>query len=53
MNNRNFVIVMAILAMVVLVSLSAYSPARFNDEPEAKMADFPKLIGEWGGQTCR
>ncbi len=47
MSNKNFVAVIVILAVVGVIGMSAYLPARRASEKEAQMQDFPGKIGEW------
>lgn len=47
MNNKTFFIVTAILAVVTVMALGSYLPARTDIALKTKVADFPKTIGEW------
>lgn len=47
MNNKNFIIVVTILAVVVAIGVMSYLPTRFDIGAKIKVADFPKAIGEW------
>ena len=47
MNNKNFVILMVILALAALISLSSYMPARSGGGDKIRVADFPMQVGLW------
>jgi len=47
MNNKTFIIVAIILVAVAIVGLVSYLPTRFDISSKVKVADFPKVIGEW------
>jgi len=47
MNNKNFIIVVIILAIVSVVGLISYLPARSDSALKYKVGNFPKTIGEW------
>ena len=47
MQNKNFFIVIVILAAVTLVSLLSYLPARFDAAAKIKVSEFPKSFGAW------
>ncbi len=49
MNNKKFFIVVGILVLAAVIGLSAYLPSRVESGKEARMADFPKVIGDWQG----
>lgn len=49
MNNKNFVLIVIILAATAVVSVIFYLPGRNVSGNEAQMADFPETIGEWVG----
>lgn len=46
MNTKNFFIAAIVL---IAVAIFANRPAKFDYKNEAKMPDFPKIIGEWEG----
>ncbi len=47
MNNRVFITVLIILTFAVIISFVSYAPERLEKTSGIKMADFPKIIGEW------
>ncbi|MBU2541254.1 MAG: EpsI family protein [Candidatus Omnitrophica bacterium] len=47
MNNRNFIIIVLILILVVYLSLASYLPTRTDATSNIKVSDFPKEFGEW------
>ncbi len=50
MQNKTFIIVTMVLLAVSLVSFLSYAPARYDSAHEAKIANFPKIIGPWQGE---
>ena len=50
MNNKTFIIVAAILALVATVALASYLPTRTDIALKTKVADFPLTIGQWQGK---
>jgi len=50
MNNKTFIVVICILAIVSVIGFMAYLPARTDIGTKIKVADFPKVIGEWRGE---
>ena len=49
MNNKTFIIVAIILVAVAIVGLVSYLPTRFDISSKVKVADFPKVMGDWIG----
>lgn len=47
MNNKNFIIVALVLAVVAVIGVISYLPTRFAISEKVKVVDFPKEIGEW------
>lgn len=47
MSNKTFIIVTLILAAGAGIGFMSYLPTRFDIGAKAKVADFPKTIGEW------
>jgi len=47
MNNKTFFIVCVILAVVAVVGIIAYLPAREDIGLKVKVSDFPMTVGEW------
>ncbi len=47
MNNRNFILVVIVLACAACISYCFYFPVRLDTDISVRMADFPKTIGEW------
>lgn len=47
MSNKTFIIVIFILALVSIIGLASYLPARFDIASKVRVADFPQTIGEW------
>ena len=50
MNNKTFIIVAAMLALVAIVALASYLPTRTDIALKTKVAEFPLTIGEWQGK---
>lgn len=50
MNNKTFFIVCAVLALVAVVGIIAYLPARMDIGLKVKVSDFPLTVGEWKGK---
>jgi len=50
MNNKTFFIVCVILAVVAVVGIIAYLPARMDIGLKVKVSDFPLTVGEWRGK---
>ncbi len=49
MSNKNFIIVVIIMALVAAVALASYLPTRNDIALKTKVADFPMTIGGWQG----
>ena len=47
MNNKTFIIVISILAVVSIIGFVSYLPTRFDISLKVKVADFPMNVGEW------
>jgi EpsI family protein len=47
MNNKTFISVLIVLAVVAIFSIISYLPAKFDDSTLVRMSDFPQKIGEW------
>lgn len=47
MNNKNFIIIIALLLLASSLVFQSYLPQQHKNIKEAQMADFPKTIGEW------
>lgn len=50
MASKNFIIVSIILAIVAIVSLVSYIPARTDITSKVKVSDFPLRVGDWQGK---
>lgn len=53
MNNKTFIIVIAILIIVSIIGFKAYMPARFDIASRIKVSDFPMEIGEWKAEEIQ
>ncbi|MFA5156288.1 MAG: exosortase C-terminal domain/associated protein EpsI [Candidatus Omnitrophota bacterium] len=49
MSNKNFIIVICVLALACAVGFLSYSSFGRSNSPEVQMASFPMTIGEWKG----
>jgi len=49
MNNKNFFIVIAILAAVSAVALVSYLPTHIDVTSKTKVSNFPITVGDWKG----
>ena len=47
MNNKTFITVLIILAVVAVFSIISYLPVQFDDSSQVRISRFPKEIGEW------
>ena len=47
MNNKNFIIVLAIMIIVGIVAIGSYLPSRMDNSEKVKISHFPMVIGEW------
>lgn len=50
MNNRNFIIAAVILVFAAII---ANAPLKFDPAKEARVENFPKVIGEWQGTDIK
>lgn len=51
MNNKSFIIVIAILIIVTVISLISYIPTRTDITSKIKVSDFPLRVGDWQGKN--
>lgn len=50
MNNKNFLIIVAILVIASIINFIFYSKPYSEESASIKMSDFPMTIGEWSSQ---
>lgn len=50
MNNRNFIIVILVIAVAAIIAFYFYLPGRFENQSKIMMSNFPKTIGDWAAK---